>query len=69
MVPQKETAAPTGIGSGGDDNSKGLTTRNYRNSTDTATDFAVAFVARRFRISLTRARIICDLAQIGGRAA
>jgi hypothetical protein len=61
--PENGTAAPSGIGNGG--NSKGLATRG---TYPTAMDFAIAAIARRHRLDFHVASVICELADIGGRA-
>jgi len=42
---------------------------NYPTPAETATDFAVTFVASKFGLSHCLARVVCELAQIGGRCA
>jgi hypothetical protein len=64
--PEIETAAPTAIGNGG--NSKGLATRGtYPCFTISATDFAAAVLIDRFGLSPSMARLVAELAQLGGR--
>ncbi|CAI2932439.1 conserved protein of unknown function [Aminobacter niigataensis] len=71
MSVQMETAPRLASESGGI--SKALTAGNYRitptSATVTATEFAASIIAARFFISPTRARVVCELAQIGGRFA
>lgn len=38
----------------------------YSNRQQSAMDLAVSVVSRRYNISLTRARVVCSLAGIGG---
>ena len=68
-----ETAAPMGsiIGNGGSVVSKAVATENYHLTPKTATpaDLAATIVASRFRLSPRMARVVCELAQIGGRLA
>lgn len=68
MKPHNETAAQMTpiIKNGGDDNIKGYATRNYRISPLSATEFAVSFVSRRYRLPISTARTVCNLAGIGG---
>jgi hypothetical protein len=61
-----ETAAPTAIGNGGDI-SKGVTAGNYRTITLSATEIATSIIAARFQLSHCMARVIVELASIGGR--
>lgn len=65
--PEMQTAAPTGIGNGG--NGKSIATDFYRITSQPATDFAASVIAARFGISPCLARVICELAAIGGRVA
>lgn len=68
-----ETAAPMGsiIGSGGSVITKAVAAENYHLTPKTATptELAAAIVAARFRLSPRMARVVCELAQIGGRLA
>jgi len=63
-----ETAAPMGsiIGSGSDI-SKAVAAKKYRTITPDAKEIAVSIIAARFRLSPCMARLVCELAQIGGR--
>lgn len=64
--PGNETAAPTGIGSGG--NSKGVATSGtYPNFSLSAIDFATATIANRCHLSAATARVVVELARLGGR--
>ncbi|MDR7221698.1 hypothetical protein J2X13_002110 [Aminobacter aminovorans] len=71
MSVQTKTAPRLASESGGI--SKASTAGNYRitpsSATATATDFAVSIIAHRFSLSPCIARVICELAQIGGRLA
>lgn len=60
----KENAVPTAIGNGVQ--KKVIAPLSYITTSDPATDFAHAYVARRYRMPITTARLICELAQIGG---
>lgn len=66
-----ETAAPMGsiIGSGGWVVTKAVAAKDYQNPTTTATEIAVSIIARRYGLSIARARLVCHLAGIGGRCA
>jgi len=55
-------------GDGGSVFQNALTPSEYRNPPLSATDIAAVSIARRFRLSLTTARVVCELAGIGGRA-
>jgi hypothetical protein len=63
-----ETAAPIAVGNGGDI-SKAVTAGNYRTITLSATEIASTIIAARFRLHPCMARLVCELAQIGGRLA
>lgn len=65
---QNETAAPTGIGDGGKGISKALTAERYQKPSITATEIATSIIAARFRLSPYMAKLVCELAEIGGRA-
>ncbi|GAA4121488.1 hypothetical protein GGR00_004778 [Aminobacter aganoensis] len=67
MNVQMQTAPRLASESGGI--SKAVTAQNYRIHPAPATEFAAAAIAARFRVSLTLARVVCELAQIGGRLA
>jgi hypothetical protein len=65
-TPEMETAAPSGIGNGG--NSKGLAARGtYPTLTITAMDFAIAAVAARWHLPVPTARVVVELAGLGGQ--
>jgi hypothetical protein len=49
--------------------SKAVAAKNYQNTTFTATEFAASVVASKFHLPLSTARVICELADIGGRCA
>jgi hypothetical protein len=56
-------------GNGGSVFTKSLAASEYRNPSLSATEMAALRVARQFRLSLTTARLVCELAGIGGRLA
>lgn len=68
-----ETAAPMGsiIGNGGSVVAKAVAAENYHLTQNTATpaDLAATIIAVRFGLSPRMARVVCELAQIGGRLA
>jgi hypothetical protein len=64
--PETETAAPTAIGNGG--NSKGAACGIYPNFSISANDFATAFIAARCHLPVPTARVVVELAQLGGSA-
>jgi hypothetical protein len=68
MTLHNETAAPMTpiIVNGGSDSSIGLATQNYRISPENTTEFAIRLVARRYRLTPSFARTVCNLAGIGG---
>ena len=70
MLQQNETAAPMGssIGSGGEVTSIGFAAGQYLNPTISATDLAAAIIGARFGLSACVARLVVQLAGIGGRA-
>jgi hypothetical protein len=68
MMSQSKTAAPIAVGNGGD-SSKAVAAGNYRTSTQGATEFASLIIAARYRLTPCMARVVCELAQIGGRLA
>lgn len=65
----RETPPPMGsiIGNGGSVFGKGRTLSEYRNPPLSAKEFATAFLAKRFHLPAHRARLVCELAGIGGR--
>lgn len=67
MSVQMETAPRLASESGGI--SKASTAGNYRITPSSATDFAASIIASRFSLSPRLARLVCELAQIGGRLA
>jgi hypothetical protein len=69
MNPHSEAAAPMGsiIGNGGLGISKKVVLSEYQNPVISATEIATAIIATRLRISPCLARVVCELAQIGGR--
>jgi len=77
MDPHSETAAPKGsiFGNGGSVVSKAVTAQNYPNPSIlatpslTPTNIAVAIVAARWGLSPCIARLVCELANLGGRLA
>lgn len=64
-TPEMETAAPTGIGNGG--NTKVAARGTYSTFNFSAMDFAIATIARRCHLSAPTARVVCELAQLGGQ--
>ncbi|MBN9244242.1 MAG: hypothetical protein J0I98_15750 [Mesorhizobium sp.] len=53
-------------GNGGAVFDKVWTPSEYRNPPHSATDIAASIISRRFRLSISTARLICELAGIGG---
>ncbi|RWP40149.1 MAG: hypothetical protein EOR04_19580 [Mesorhizobium sp.] len=51
------------------DNSKAVAAQNYLNAPFDAKGFAACLVAKRFGLSPCLARLVCELAHIGGRLA
>lgn len=49
--------------------SKGVATGNYQKPPVDTTKIAAAIVAARYRLPLHMARLVCELASIGGRLA
>lgn len=68
---ETQTAAPKGsiFGNGGSVVSKAFAASDYRTAPASATEFAAAVVAARFRVSPLMARLVCELSQLGGRFA
>lgn len=68
MTIHDKTAAPmvAPIGNGGSVVSKAFAASDYRTPPASATEIAAAVVAARFRVSPCIARLVCELAQIGG---
>lgn len=65
MIQKHETA---GSGEhGGLSISNAVTPFGYSKATRSATEIASAIIAERFHISPCMARLVCELAQIGGR--
>jgi len=64
MHPETKTAVLAG--NGGLVVSKAVVAKTYQNTTLTATDLAVSNIARRFHLSIATARLVCELAGIGG---
>lgn len=64
--PEMQTAA-SWQGGDGRGNGKVQTAFPYRSSPETATDFPLAFVAMRFRLSRHMAALVAELAGIGAR--
>jgi hypothetical protein len=62
-----ETAAPTGIGSGGQVG-KAVAANTYPNHSEIATgiDYAAAKLTTRFRLCIETARLVCRLSGLGG---
>jgi hypothetical protein len=70
MSPPERRNPPLGRG-GGSRNVHCLAasnTRDYSASPESPEAFAAQIVARRYRLSLPIARLVCDLAAIGARA-
>lgn len=63
--PDTETACPMAIGTGGMV-SKGVRAGTYPNFSISANDFAIAVVAARYRLPVPTARVVVELAGIGG---
>ncbi len=70
MKIHSKTAAPMAVGNGGG-NSNAVAAQNYHltRKTATGTELAATIVAARFRLSPCVARLVCELAHIGGRFA
>ncbi len=67
MTHHSETAAPMALGDGGNGISKGVAPHEYRKLTDLATaEYAALKVAARLRLRMETARVVCQLAGIGG---
>jgi hypothetical protein len=64
--PEMKTAAPSGIGNGG--NSKVAALVTYPNFSFSAMDFAIATIARRCHLPAPTARAVVELAGLGGRS-
>lgn len=68
MIGPPEMRTPTLAGAGGAAiESRLATTAHYQQQAVSATDFAAAVVSKRFGISPCLARLVCELAAIGGR--
>lgn len=67
---ENELAGPMAVGTG-DSNSKAVTVQNYHPIQKIATpaDLAATIIAVRFGLSPRIARVVCELARIGGRLA
>lgn len=63
-TPEMETAAPSGIGNGG--NTKVAAIAFYPSYSFSATEFAIATIARRWHLPAPTARVVVELAQLGG---
>ena len=63
-----ETPPLTGsnVRNGGSVFQKASTPSEYRNPSLSATDIAASIISRRFRLSISTARLVCELAGIGG---
>lgn len=61
---QNETAGLAGRG--GSVISKAVTAKDYQTPSLSATEIAVSIVAARFRLNISTARLVCELAGIGG---
>jgi hypothetical protein len=68
MSVQNVTAAPLGQ-DGGSVDEKAVAAIHYPDQMFSATDFAAAFIAAKFGVPLCVARVVCELAAIGGRVA
>lgn len=68
MSHHSETPPLTGsiVRNGGSVFQNALTLSEYRNPSLSATDLATAIIASRFRLSVSTARLVCELAGIGG---
>lgn len=68
MSSHSETPPLTGsiVRNGGSVFQNALTTSEYRNPPLSATEFAASFVSRRFHLPISTARLVCELAGIGG---
>lgn len=53
-------------GNGGSVFEKVWTASEYRNPPISATDMAASIISRRFRLPISTARLVCELAGIGG---
>lgn len=74
MHPHNNAAAPTGIGNGGQVGaavraSSYLTPTTIATPSFSATEFAANMIAIRFGISPCMARLVAELAHLGGRLA
>ncbi|MBL8577715.1 MAG: hypothetical protein JNK47_10845 [Mesorhizobium sp.] len=65
MIQKHETAGSGKRGGLGISNA--VTPFEYPRATSSATEIASEIIAQRFRISPCMARVVCELAQIGGR--
>ncbi|MHA6688202.1 hypothetical protein [Mesorhizobium sp. A556] len=63
-----ETPPLTGsiVRNGGSVFQNALTLSEYRNPSLSATDLAASIIAARFRLTISTARTVCELAGIGG---
>jgi hypothetical protein len=68
MSVENATAAPRER-DGGSVDEKAVAAHHYPDQTFSATNFAAAFIAAKFGVPLCVARVICELAAIGGRVA
>jgi hypothetical protein len=64
---QNEAAGPMALGTGGKVDAKALVAPFYLAPNLNATDLAVAMLGTRFGLSEAVARLVCELAGIGGR--
>ncbi|WP_024896866.1 hypothetical protein [Brucella rhizosphaerae] len=68
---QREKETPHLLGNsknGGSVNQNGWTPTDYRNPPISATNLATSVIATRFRLPMATARVVCELAGIGGAA-
>lgn len=68
MSYHSETPPLTGsfVRNGGSALQKAVIAPEYRNPPHSATEMAASFISRRFRLSISTARLVCELAGIGG---
>ncbi|CAH2400506.1 conserved hypothetical protein [Mesorhizobium ventifaucium] len=69
--PENGNAAPMAVGNGVDRTgaSEGNLAAIYPTFSRSATEFAIATIARRWRLPAPTARVVVELARLGGQAA
>lgn len=66
MPPEKRAAAPIAVGSSGGGDTYAMTEYRNRPELATAADYATTKVAKRFRLTISTARLVCQLSGVGG---